>query len=190
MRAGAGQVTRRAEERLDRGRRCAEAGSARAVGARNAVATRARGARTGTVHARDFRGWALEQARLVRERRLEALDRERVAEELEASGAEQEHALESSLRILLLHLPKWRYHPARRSRSWRASIVRERLPVPRRLRRNPSLRPLLPVLLEAAYRDARKEAAAETGLALRRFPETCPFLLDEVLDEDFWPEAD
>lgn len=142
-----------------------------------------------TTHARDFRAWALEQACRLRERRLAGLDRERIAEELEILGAEQEHALESSLRVLLVHLLKWRHQPGRRSRSWRATIVRERLAVPRRLRRSPSLRPLLPRLFAEAYRDARKEAAAETGLDPRRLPAEPPFTLEQALDEEFWPGA-
>ena len=39
-----------------------------------------------------------------------------------------------------------------------------------------------------AYRRARREAAAETGLPLSTFPETCPFTLEQALDDDFWPE--
>jgi hypothetical protein len=36
---------------------------------------------------RDFYTWSLEQARLLREGRLDALDRENVAEEIESAGA-------------------------------------------------------------------------------------------------------
>jgi hypothetical protein len=140
------------------------------------------------LHERDFYGWALAQARLLRQRRFRELDLAHLVEELEAMGAEQEHALESSLRVLLLHLLKWRYQAGRRSRSWRATIVRERSNVPKRLRRNPSLRPKLEPLFLEAYADARKEAAAETGLKLERFPESCPFTLAEALDEALWPE--
>jgi uncharacterized protein YbaP (TraB family) len=31
--------------------------------------------------------------------------------------------------------------------------------------------------------------AEETGLPLATFPETCPWGLAQVLDEDFWPEG-
>jgi hypothetical protein len=43
-------------------------------------------------------------------------------------------------------------------------------------------------MFSQAYRLARKEAAAETGLALATFPETCPYALEQALDEAFWPE--
>jgi hypothetical protein len=76
---------------------------------------------------RDFYTWALRQAELVRARRLGELDLENIAEELRSLGSEQEHRLESSYRVLLMHLLKWVHQPQRRGRSWRATIVRERI---------------------------------------------------------------
>ena len=52
---------------------------------------------------------------------------------------------------------------------------------------NPSLKPLLPQALASAYRSARLEAIAETGLAGSTFPDTCPWTVEEVSDEEFWP---
>ena len=40
-----------------------------------------------------------------------------------------------------------------------------------------------------AYRRARHDAAADTGLPLATFPEVCPWPVAQVLDEHFWPEA-
>jgi hypothetical protein len=40
-----------------------------------------------------------------------------------------------------------------------------------------------------AYSRARCEAAKDTGLPLAMFPEACPWSIEQVLDEDFWPEA-
>lgn len=141
----------------------------------------------GELYERDFYTWALRQAELVRARRLEELDLENVAEELESLGKEQAHKLQSAFRVLLLHLLKWRYQPQRRSRSWRGTIVRERTNVEEVLEGNPGLKPRTTELFAAAYRGARKEAAAETGLSLARFPEASPFTLSEALDEAFWP---
>jgi hypothetical protein len=137
---------------------------------------------------RDFYSWALRQAELVRARRLGELDLENVAEELESLGKEQAHKLESAFRVLLLHLLKWRHQPQRRSRSWRGTIVRERNNVERVLEDNPGLKPRRNRLFVTAYRGARKEAAAETGLRIASFPEAPPFTLDQATDEDFWPE--
>ena len=43
--------------------------------------------------------------------------------------------------------------------------------------------------LTTAYQHAREDAAVETGLPLATFPEACPWAVEQVLAEDFWPEA-
>lgn len=117
------------------------------------------------------------------------LDLANVAEELESLGSEQAHGLESSYRIILLHLLKWRHQPRRRERSWRGSVARERVNAERRLQINPGLKPRRLDLFATAYKGARRTAAAETGLLLATFPAECPFTPGQALDDDFWPEA-
>ena len=138
---------------------------------------------------RDFYTWCLHQAELVRVGQFAELDIPNVIEELESLGGEQANKLESSYRILLLHLLKWRYQPNRRTRSWRLSIGRERVSAPRVLKKNPGLRPQRTDRFAEAYADARKLAALETDLSLSTFSESCPFTLEQAMDEDFWPEA-
>jgi hypothetical protein len=140
------------------------------------------------LYERDFYTWALRQAEVVRARRLGELEFDNIAEELRSLGSEQEHRLESSYRVLLMHLLKWAFQPTRRSRSWRGTIVRERINAERTLERNPGLRSRQADLFAEAYRGARKEAAAETGLPLATFPEPPPFTLAQAMDEEFWPE--
>ena len=53
---------------------------------------------------------------------------------------------------------------------------------------NPSLKPLLPQALASAYRKAVLGAVAETGFPVATFPATCPWTVEQTLDEDFWPE--
>jgi hypothetical protein len=113
-------------------------------------------------YAEDFYGWCLEQAAHLRQARLEALDLESLAEEIESLGNEQPRALRSSYRILLIHLLKWRYQPERRTRGWAGSIVRERGNAADRLEGNRGLLPQRHRLFEEAYARARREAAAET----------------------------
>ena len=90
--------------------------------------------------------------------------------------------------MLLLHLLKWAYQPQRRSRSWRGTVVRERTNVDRILEDNPGLKPQRTRRFATAYRGARKEAAAETGLPIATFPEAPPFGIEQAMDEEFWPE--
>ena len=136
----------------------------------------------------DFYGWCLEQAALVRAGRLGDLDLGNIAEELEASGNEQPHALRSHYRVLLVHLLKWRHQPKRRTRGWAGTITRERGNAPERLAGNRGLPRHRHRLFAEAYRRARREAAAETGLALATFPVDSPFTIEQALDDDFWPD--
>lgn len=134
---------------------------------------------------RDFYSWALEQARLVREGRWAALDRGNVAEEIESLGREQFAKLRSALRVILVHMLKRDQQAERRSRSWIVSIENQRSELHFVLDDSPSLRPRLDEAIAAAYRRARIEAAKETRLAERRFPEQCPYSFDEITTREF-----
>ena len=141
----------------------------------------------GSLYERDFYTWAMRQATLLRERRLDELDVENVAEEIESLGRSEASELKSCLRIILGHLLKWQHQPARRSRSWRNTLGRERDNFDVILEENPGLKSRQLELFAKAYRVARKDAARETGLSLERFPLECPYSLDQALDEEFWP---
>ena len=135
----------------------------------------------------DFHRWSHEQAQLLRDGHLDALDRANIAEELDTLGRSEAAALRSSLRLIILHLLKLTHQPARASRSWRSTIVRERNNVERRLAENPSLKAKLPVLFAEAYEDGRREAIAETGLGAEVFPEGPAFTIEQVRDQAFCP---
>jgi hypothetical protein len=137
----------------------------------------------------DFYAWTQQQAQALRAQKSKALDWDHLAEEIESLGTEQRHAVRSHLRVLLWHLLKWAYQPAHRGPSWRTSILNARAEITDRLVDYPSLRPLVPALLASAYPQARRLAAAETGLPRATFPEACEWPVAQVLDEDFWPEV-
>jgi uncharacterized Zn finger protein len=140
-----------------------------------------------TLYDRDFFAWSLEQAELLRAGKLVEADIEHIAEEIESMGRTEKRELISRLSVLLLHLLKWRYQSKKRSPSWEASIRVQRNRLVDHLGDNPSLKPLLPQALVSAYRDAALEAVAETGLAGSTFPETCPWSVEQVSDDEFWP---
>lgn len=149
-----------------------------------------------TAYADDFYSWAMEQAEALRRAGAERvntavpIDWENVAEEIWSVGNEQASKLRSSYTVLLLHLLKWCHQPKKRSKSWRLTIARERLNVPEHLEENPGLKPRRHELFARAYARARKDAALETSLPLRTFPETCAFTLEQAMDEGFWPEGE
>jgi hypothetical protein len=135
----------------------------------------------------DFYAWSREQAELLRAGKLAEADIEHIAEEIDSMGRTEKRELISRLTVLLLHLLKWRYQPGKRGPSWEASIRVQRLDVGEHLDDNPSLSPLLPQALASAYRKARLEAIAETGLPGATFPEACPWTVEQALDDGFWP---
>jgi hypothetical protein len=103
-------------------------------------------------------------------------------------GQEQAAKLRSSLRLVLMHLLKWKYQSPMRTPSWRITIGRERRNIRRHLKENPGLKHRLTDLFDEAFEDARKDAADETGLPLAVFPTAAPFTIEQTRDENFWPE--
>lgn len=137
----------------------------------------------------DFALWSAEQAALLRAGRLDRLDRDNLAEEIESLGRGEESEIESRLNVLLLHLLKWRFQPEQHSNSWKATLLEQRRRIARRIRQSPSLRNHPADVLDEEYEVARLAAAGETGLALGVFPAACPFTIEQILDPEFLPEA-
>ncbi len=138
---------------------------------------------------KDFFAWSREQADLLRAGKLAQADIEHIADEIDSMGRTEKRELVSRLTALLMHLLKWRFQPEKRSASWEATIQVQRNRLFDHLDDNPSLKPLLPQALASAYRDARLEAAAETGLPLATFPVDCEWSAEQASDGAFWPGA-
>ena len=141
-----------------------------------------------SLYDRDFYAWANEQAALLRAGRLAEADLENIAEEIESMGRSEKRELVSRLRVLLMHLLKWRHQPMLRSKSWSNTIAAQRDDIVDHLADNPSLKDKLPEVLTSAYRKAILDAAAETGIDSSTFPSTCPWTYDQIMDAAFWPE--
>ena len=138
----------------------------------------------------DFYEWTQAQAKILRGGDWRLLDPAHLAEEIEDLGKRDRRAVESYLEVRLRHGLKWVYQPERRSGSGRRTLTATRQRLARLLRDSPSLRQQIPLLIPAAYADAREMAAAETGLPLRAFPPDCPWPeAAQVLAADFPPEA-
>lgn len=135
----------------------------------------------------DFAVWAAEQAALLRARRFERLDRENVAEELESLGRSEEHQIDSRMEVLLQHLLKWHFQPERRTNSWKASIVEQRIRIGRIIKRSPSLAGYPATSLDGSFIIGKTEAMNDTRLPESAFPEHCPYTIEQILDPDFLP---
>ena len=137
----------------------------------------------------DFYAWAQAQAAALRAKDWAAVDIDHLAEEVDDLGRSVQHAIESQLERLLLHLLKWRYDPAQDPRQlWRLSLLDARHELSKHLAENRRLRGFPAERLADAYRYARRAAAVETELPPVTFPEACEWTIDQILDEDFLPE--
>ena len=144
----------------------------------------------GSLYDTDFYTWTHAQAMALRTKDIAALDVEHLAEEIESLGRSDRRAIAHQLERLLLHLLKWCYEADRRTRagkSWRSSIYQGRSAITDLIEESSSLRDYPAQRLALAYRRARQQAAHQTGLPLAAFPETCPWPLAQVLEEEFWP---
>ncbi len=137
----------------------------------------------------DYYQWFGDQARLLREGLWEHIDVENLAEELEDMGKREKRALRSRTVVLLAHLLKYAYQPERRGPSWTGTIREQRKQLDALLRDSPSLKPRLISDLQDSYISARLLAAGETGLPEHAFPSSCPYTLDELIDEHFLPQS-
>ena len=138
----------------------------------------------------DYAGWLQESARVLREGRLSELNLESVAEELEAMGRSQKRELISRFAVLIAHLLKWQYQPEKRSKSWARTIRIQRLDIGELLEESPSLRHQMEEKIDRAYEKGRVFAESETGIDFHRFPESCPYSMGQLLDEQFFPESE
>lgn len=147
------------------------------------------------LYERDFHAWARGQARQLRE--IEAsrpnlpLDFTHLIEEVEDLARRDVRAAKSHLRRLLLHLLKLQYSPADRPRrQWLNTVDDARREAEDAL--SPSVLAIVTPLLAqlfaeariAAWRDLHDADGPESALAL---PETCPYSLDQLTDQTWYP---
>jgi hypothetical protein len=139
------------------------------------------------LYEKDFYRWLEQTVALVREGRLEEIDRDILLDELESMGKRDKRELMNRLSILIAHLLKWQVQAEARSSGWIGSIAEQRLQITGQLEDSPSLKGFLPEAATNAYPKALSLAARETELGPESFPATCPFAISELLDDDFYP---
>jgi hypothetical protein len=132
----------------------------------------------------DYAAWLEAQAGLMRERRFDELDLENLLDEVKSLSLSTYKAFVSAIRVVLIHMLKWDIQEDRRSRSWQNSIEEHRRRVTDELNDSPSFAGRVEAALVLAYRQARAEAAEETGLPLRRLPKSCPYGWNDVMNRE------
>jgi hypothetical protein len=148
------------------------------------------GVNPGAGYDADFFEWTQSTAEMIRQGRLAEVDLEHVAEEIEDMGKRDRREVRSRLIVLIAHLLKWQVQPELRAgSSWQATVREQRKPLRLVLEDSPSLRRIPREELFPIFRSAVEEAVEETGLSADRFPSSCPYTAEQILDGDFLPEA-
>jgi hypothetical protein len=151
-----------------------------------------------SLYDKDFYGWIYHNIELIRLGQWEAIDKTLLIEELESMAKRDKHELTSQLIILIAHLLKWQFQLKQLSqtwiafegKSWKRSIDEQRKQIQRQLNMSPSLKPYLLQAVAESYEDAVALASKETQLAITMFPPLCPYAIEQLLDEDFYPLPD
>lgn len=141
-----------------------------------------------TLYNRDFNLWLEQNAHLLHKGFLQDIDVERLIEEIEGLAQSQKQALKSNLRVVLIHLLKYQYQPEKITDSWVNSINEHRDRVYDILDDSPSLEQYIRDELSRVYGRARRRASRETQKPLDVFPTECPFTIEQVLDENYFPQ--
>jgi Domain of unknown function DUF29 len=141
----------------------------------------------------DHYAWLLAQLDLLRARRLDEVDLQGLIAELEDVALSERSAVLNNARVVIEHLLKLQYSPARDPRNkWRASVREHRNRL--QLDLDKSLKAELANALPRIYRLARETAID----AMRDYGETeaaaqpaanCPYGLEEILSTSWWPES-
>jgi hypothetical protein len=141
----------------------------------------------------DFYAWTQHQAQVLRSMPVSdnRFDREHVAEEIEDLGKGERDAVRSQIRRIIEHLLKLACSPAEQPRfDWMHSISNARSELEDKL--SPTLRWDIEATLDKLYADGRRNAALALRTfgeesAARAFPAKCPFSLDDICQQDWYP---
>ena len=142
----------------------------------------------GIHYEKDFYAWTQEQANLIRQGKFNEIDTLHIIDEIESMGRSEKRALKSRLAVLLMHLLKWQYQPTFRGVSWTITIRNQRWEIAELLEDNPSLQHWVADTMLDTYKQARLNAQTETALRLDVFPEECPWTVEQVISNEFFPE--
>ncbi|KJR40800.1 protein of unknown function DUF29 [Candidatus Magnetoovum chiemensis] len=136
----------------------------------------------------DFYAWSLKTAELIRQGRLNELDLENIAEEIESLGKRDKKELESRLAVLILHLLKWQYQSKKRSKSWVSTIATQRTELDLVIEYSPSFKYDIERTIEKAFIRAKIQFEKETGIPKKTLPETCPYTWEQINNDDYMPD--
>jgi hypothetical protein len=143
---------------------------------------------TQTLYEKDFNLWIEQTINDLKNGDLTNLDRENLIEEIQSMGNSDKRETFSRLKVLIMHLLKWKYQPEKRTSSWLNTIDEQREQLELILKNSPSLKPYFQKILSDCYQKAIRAAVNETNLPRKIFPMECPFTQEQILNENYFPE--
>lgn len=135
----------------------------------------------------DFYQWAIHNADLLRQGKLNEIDIDNIAEEIEDMGINKKHEIASRLMILIMHLLKWQYQSQRRSRSWKSTISTQRAELEIVFENSPSLKYGIEAVIVKSYKRAMILFEDQTGISKKTLPDVCPYTFEQLSNYDFLP---
>jgi hypothetical protein len=136
----------------------------------------------------EFDAWTRHQAAAIRVGAWHAVDQAHVAEEIEDLRKSDLHALA----MLLLGFLELIYRPCAADEgnySWQSAVIDFHRSLLERCQRDARarVRRVLEAHLAAEYAWARRQVLGRRTAPLWEPPEACPWTLDQLLDEHWWP---
>jgi Domain of unknown function DUF29 len=152
------------------------------------------------LYEQDFNLWRESIIEQIKQNRFNEIDWEPLLLELEDMGKSEKRAFKSNLTILIAHLLKLTVQsdaPETMQASWYSFVTEHRFRVKKDLEENPSFKSYINEIIFQAYTDARQLAIKESKnakLGVRQpseaeYPIDCPYLLEQLLDEDFYGDS-
>lgn len=138
----------------------------------------------------DFQLWIDQTVAQLKAQDFGQLDLENLIEEIESLGRSDKRAISSFLMRLCEHLLKLKHWESERERcwsGWNLEITNFRLQIQAILRDSPSLRNYLDENFSREYGNGRKLLLKESQLNTNLIPQEPGFMLEQALDEDWFP---
>jgi uncharacterized protein DUF29 len=142
----------------------------------------------------DFYAWTQYQAEVLRTLPTAGnrFDRDNLVEEIESLGRSERDTVRSQVKRIVLHFLKLAHSPAREPRfDWMDSVAEARGTLANKL--SPTLRCDGEEVLPKLYAAARRRATLQLSRygeyqAARSLPAECPYTIDEILADDWYPD--
>ncbi len=145
----------------------------------------------------DFIQWAERTIEHLEQKKFDEIDVKRLIYEIELLVERDHRQLRTLLFELLLDLLQWQYQSDTRSKlqadlqkpqtTWANAITYQRDKIHQLLEESPSLRDIVPASIVRHYPIARALTADQTGIDIVALSTDCPYTIEQILDEQFWP---